>query len=182
MILSKTSAGGERTIHGVEMEDGTVLTADNILSGCSPYTTFIELMGDNKPIINELNSNPIHKKEKESVKSGHTKNSELPQEFVHHLQHTDFSCGAFKSNCAVDRLPNFTCYPSPLDGKPGPMHMGEKKTLSIILPFSFSSFPISVNFFYFFNFLIFTILVLQIFNNIYINFCLYCYFHRNDSF
>ena len=120
-----TSTGGEHTIHGVEMEDGTVLTADNILSGCSPYTTFIELMGEDKPTINEneSNSNPNHMKESEV--SDRPENIELPQEFVHHLQHTDFSCGAFKINCAVDRLPNFTCYPSPLDGKPGPMHMGE---------------------------------------------------------
>jgi phytoene dehydrogenase-like protein len=34
------------------------------------------------------------------------------------------SCGAFKINCAVDSLPNFTCYPSPLDGSVGPMHRG----------------------------------------------------------
>ncbi len=33
-------------------------------------------------------------------------------------------CGAFKINCAVDRLPNFECYPSPSDGSPGPMHFG----------------------------------------------------------
>lgn len=119
------------------MEDGTVLTADNILSGCSPYTTFIELMGGNKPIIDEINSNPLHKDESGNEKAGHTENNELPQEFVHHLQHTDFSCGALKINCAVDRLPNFTCYPSPLDGKPGPMHMGKKRTLPNILLFSF---------------------------------------------
>jgi phytoene dehydrogenase-like protein len=36
----------------------------------------------------------------------------------------DFSCGAFKINCAVDKLPNFLCYPSPADGKPGRMHRG----------------------------------------------------------
>ena len=33
-------------------------------------------------------------------------------------------CGAFKINCAVDRLPNFSCYPSPADGKVGPQHIG----------------------------------------------------------
>lgn len=36
----------------------------------------------------------------------------------------DFSCGAFKINCAIDKLPNFTCYPSPADGSAGPMHRG----------------------------------------------------------
>jgi phytoene dehydrogenase-like protein len=36
----------------------------------------------------------------------------------------DFSCGAFKINCAVNELPNFTCFPSPKDGSVGPMHRG----------------------------------------------------------
>ena len=36
----------------------------------------------------------------------------------------DFSCGAFKINCAIKSLPNFTCFPSPMNGTPGPMHMG----------------------------------------------------------
>lgn len=111
------------------MVDGTVLTADNILSGCSPYTTFIELMCENKektlnrPISDDLNNTSNHRNIRE--KSEQTENNELPPEFVHHLQHTDFSCGAFKINCAVDRLPDFTCYPSPIDGRPGPMHMGK---------------------------------------------------------
>lgn len=33
-------------------------------------------------------------------------------------------CGAFKINCAVDKLPNFECYPSSPDGLPGPQHRG----------------------------------------------------------
>lgn len=37
---------------------------------------------------------------------------------------TDFTCGALKINCAIDKLPNFTCYPSPPGGLAGPMHMG----------------------------------------------------------
>jgi phytoene dehydrogenase-like protein len=36
----------------------------------------------------------------------------------------DYSCGAFKINCAVDKLPNFLCYPSPSNGTAGPMHKG----------------------------------------------------------
>lgn len=40
------------------------------------------------------------------------------------ILYLEFACGAFKINCAVDKLPNFTCYPSPADGSPGPMHMG----------------------------------------------------------
>lgn len=44
--------------------------------------------------------------------------------FVHAFSLADFACGAFKINCAIDKLPNFTCYPSPPDGSAGPMHMG----------------------------------------------------------
>lgn len=36
----------------------------------------------------------------------------------------DYSCASFKINCAVDRLPNFSCMPSPSDGTPGVMHRG----------------------------------------------------------
>jgi len=48
----------------------------------------------------------------------------VPKDFLHHIRFTDFSCGAFKINCAVDKLPNFTCFPSPSDGSVGPMHRG----------------------------------------------------------
>lgn len=33
-------------VYGVEMQDGTVIEAGAILSGCSPYHTFLELMPD----------------------------------------------------------------------------------------------------------------------------------------
>ena len=36
----------------------------------------------------------------------------------------DAGCGAFKINCAVDRLPEFACMPNPPGGAPGPQHMG----------------------------------------------------------
>ena len=32
----------------------------------------------------------------------------------------DYSCQCFKINVAVDRLPNFACYPTAADGQPGP--------------------------------------------------------------
>lgn len=43
---------------------------------------------------------------------------------VNSLLLIEYSCGAFKINCALSKLPNFACFPSPSDGKPGPMHMG----------------------------------------------------------
>ena len=36
----------------------------------------------------------------------------------------DYSCGSMKINCVVNSLPNFSCFPSPADGSPGPMHVG----------------------------------------------------------
>lgn len=48
--------------------------------------------------------------------SGYAEESPLPKDFQHHIRFADYSCGAIKINCAVDRLPNFECYPSPADG------------------------------------------------------------------
>lgn len=48
--------------------------------------------------------------------SGYAEESPLPRDFQHHIRFTDYSCGAVKINCAVDRLPNFECFPSPADG------------------------------------------------------------------
>lgn len=101
------------------MADGTVLTADNILTGCSPYHTFAELMGDQKE-NNKMNSKTNTPKNTENFE-----NNCKFDDFSHHVKSTDFSCGAFKINCAVDKLPNFTCYPSPEGGEPGPMHRGK---------------------------------------------------------
>ena len=81
---------------GVEMEDGSILTADIIVSGCSPHHTFLDLVT----------------------------NAAVPNDFIKHLETADISCGAMKINCAIDKLPNFLCYPSPENGESGPMHRG----------------------------------------------------------
>eukprot|EP01034_Spumella_vulgaris_P021985 gene21985-28072_t len=95
---------GDRAV-GVRMDDGSELFADTILSGTTPYHTFMELLpGLARGGVEEVNP--------------------VPPDFTHHIRHADYSCGAFKINCAVDRLPNFSCYPSPADGSPGPMHKG----------------------------------------------------------
>lgn len=97
-----TNATVKKIIHendkaiGVEMEDGSIITADVIVSGCSTHHTFLELL-DAKAI---------------------------PSSFIKHLETADLTCGAMKINCALDRLPNFTCMPSPSDGSAGPMHKG----------------------------------------------------------
>lgn len=87
-------------VGGVIMADGSRITADNVLSGVSPYHTFVELMADPDT------------------------SRQIPKDFLKHIRYTDFACAAFKINIAVNKLPNFACYPSPADGRPGPMHCG----------------------------------------------------------
>ena len=36
----------------------------------------------------------------------------LPRDFVTHIRHTDYECGALKINIAVNKLPNFVCCPT----------------------------------------------------------------------
>lgn len=83
-------------VTGVEMDDGTIIHADVIVSATSPHHTFLELISDKS----------------------------LPKDFTKHLETADLNCAAMKINCAIDKLPNFTCFPSPIDGTPGPMHKG----------------------------------------------------------
>jgi len=99
------------------MQDGTVLEAKKaILSNANPYHTFLELMPG------------LARDSGESEAAG--EESPLPPEFQHHIRFADYSCGSFKINCAIDKLPNFTCYPSPSEKDseghplPGPQHRG----------------------------------------------------------
>jgi phytoene dehydrogenase-like protein len=97
-----------KCVRGVQMQDGSEIHSDIVLAGCTPYHTFMELL----PGL--------------SADSGHpdAMSSPIPNDFTHHIRFSDYSCGAFKINCAVNKLPNFACYPSPPDGSPGPMHKG----------------------------------------------------------
>lgn len=92
---------GNGAVRGVELEDGTKLESDYILSGTTPYHTFIELI----PGLS-ASENP------------------LPRDFVHHIRFADYSCQCFKINLACSSLPNFECFPSSPDGRPGPQHRG----------------------------------------------------------
>lgn len=87
------------------MNDGSVLSAKTVLSNATPYHTFLELL----PGL--------------ARDSGAVEESPLPADFQHHIRFADYSCGAFKINCAVDRLPQFTCMPTE-PGVPGPQHRG----------------------------------------------------------
>jgi len=94
------------------MQDGSELHADIVLSNATPYHTFLELL----PGL--------------ARDSGFNEESPLPRDFAHHIRFADYSCGALKINCAVDRLPNFLCHPNSgqkdKDGHeiPGPQHRG----------------------------------------------------------
>ena len=103
------------------MMDGSVLTADTVLTGCSPYHTFVELMNEKNIFYDDQET----KKNEEKISANNSGNEEM-NNFLNHIKHTDFSCGAFKINCAVNKLPNFSCFPSPIGGEVGPMHRGEE--------------------------------------------------------
>ena len=100
----RCDAGVERIVskdgrvRGVALDDGTFVEADVVVSNANPHHTFTELM------------------DSASILDG--------GEFLDRLRQIDYKCGAMKINLAVDRLPDFTCCPSPPDGSPGPQHRG----------------------------------------------------------
>lgn len=83
-------------VTGVHLDDDTVLESDFVLSGTTPYHTFLELL----PGL-DVARNP------------------LPADFVQHIRFADYSCQAFKINMACDALPDFACFPTGADGLPG---------------------------------------------------------------
>eukprot|EP00397_Hematodinium_sp_SG-2012_P020184 GEMP01020781.1.p1 GENE.GEMP01020781.1~~GEMP01020781.1.p1 ORF type:complete len:433 (+),score=91.02 GEMP01020781.1:406-1704(+) len=80
---------------GVRLADGTELRANVVVSNCNPYHTFVELMDQTEEVA------PI----------------------AHRVKHSEWSCGSFKINCAVDKLPRFRCVENVLP-HPGPQHRG----------------------------------------------------------
>eukprot|EP01038_Epipyxis_sp_PR26KG_P005498 gene5498-7611_t len=112
---SLNSSTNNNRVTGVELDDGTVVHGDIILSGCSPYHTFLELLPSLSHVSGYYDTNNNEYEPQQAP---------LPDDFTQHIRFSDYSCGAFKINLAVNKLPNFTCYPSPKDGSPGPMHRG----------------------------------------------------------
>eukprot|EP00638_Chattonella_subsalsa_P017957 CAMPEP_0117863124 /NCGR_PEP_ID=MMETSP0950-20121206/5402_1 /TAXON_ID=44440 /ORGANISM="Chattonella subsalsa, Strain CCMP2191" /LENGTH=561 /DNA_ID=CAMNT_0005713849 /DNA_START=54 /DNA_END=1737 /DNA_ORIENTATION=+ len=87
---------GNGTAIGVKA-NGNILTAKYaVLLGCNPFHGFFDLLDQDAP---------------------------LPRSFRDHIFHADYSCGAFKINCAVDELPNFESAPT-INGKVGKQHCG----------------------------------------------------------
>jgi phytoene dehydrogenase-like protein len=101
--VKKILYDSNQTVYGVELDDGTKLTAKIIVSNTTPYHTFLELLPGYQVL--QKNSN------------------DLPFDFAKHIRFADYSCGAFKINCAIDRLPNHTCCPNKTSD-PEPQHIG----------------------------------------------------------
>ena len=82
-------------VEGVRMRGGAVLRASTVLAACTPHHVFAELLPQGS----------------------------LPPAFEKHVAHTDYSCGAFKVNLALSRLPRYACLPD-TGGAAGPQHVG----------------------------------------------------------
>jgi phytoene dehydrogenase-like protein len=87
-----------KNAHGVILSDGNILNGDKIISNCTPYTTYQKFL--DKTIFENL-----------------------PYDFQEKIESIDYTSATFKINLAVDRIPNFKCYPS-VNNKPGPQHRG----------------------------------------------------------
>ena len=114
---STTNSAADKRVIGVVV-NGTPIEASVVISAVTPYMTFLEMGSFSS------SSSSSSKAPGTGSASPVAIPSPLPKPFLHHLRHTDYSCGAMKINLAVNRLPNFSCYPSPADGVPGPMHRG----------------------------------------------------------
>lgn len=84
---------------GVVVDGEFIPCKHAVLMGCNPHHGFLDLLGGNSCEL-------------------------LPGDFVRHIAHVDYSCGAMKINCAVRELPNFLCMPTDPSGQPGPHHRG----------------------------------------------------------
>jgi phytoene dehydrogenase-like protein len=89
---------------GVQLSDGSRLTAPTVVSGVSPFRTYLELLRSSS--VPESFSGALSE----------TSASPISQGLQERIAHTDHSCGAFKINLAVSKLPGFLCCP-PGDGE-----------------------------------------------------------------
>jgi phytoene dehydrogenase-like protein len=115
-------------VTGVELADGTQLYADVVLSGASPYHTFMELLpglvADSAGAGANATTASGGAASGGAMGVGAGGGSPLPGDFQRQVRALDHQCGAFKINLAVDRLPNFECLPNAPDGSAGPQHQG----------------------------------------------------------
>lgn len=103
--MNKTPKEPQQRAVGVRLLDGTEIRAKRVISGCTPYQTFLEMM-------------PFEKKAGTSI-----------NDFSQHVRWQDNGCGAFKVNCALRELPDFLCLRNEIclktgRAKVGPQHRG----------------------------------------------------------
>lgn len=84
-------------VTGVRLEDGTLIKARAVVAGCAPQHLLKDLLPEALP---------------EDMKP-----------FRKRVLDQDATCGAFKINLAINKIPDFLCCPN-VDGKPGPQHRG----------------------------------------------------------
>ncbi|KAJ8537362.1 hypothetical protein ON010_g13237 [Phytophthora cinnamomi] len=85
-------------VRGVRLESGEIVESDYVLSNASPVTTMLDLVDKN----------------------------DLPGDVITHFKRTwNSESASTKINVALDRLPNFSCFPNGEDGNtPMPNHYG----------------------------------------------------------
>lgn len=98
-IVSSIIIGKGKKAEGIVLSDGSEIKSKIVVSACDPDKTFLRFVNDKYPDV-------------------------LPEKFRKRIESINYNSATFKINLAVDKLPNFTCYPNSQDGKPGPQHYG----------------------------------------------------------
>jgi phytoene dehydrogenase-like protein len=83
-------------VRGVALEDGSEIEAGRVASNADAHVTFLRLLDS----------------------------AELPGDFIQAVRGIDYSSASLKINVALSELPNFTAFPTPSSGAPGPQHRG----------------------------------------------------------
>uniref|UniRef100_A0A7S2TK82 Amine oxidase domain-containing protein n=1 Tax=Lotharella oceanica TaxID=641309 RepID=A0A7S2TK82_9EUKA len=96
---------------GVRLDSGEVVTAKQaVVSNLTPFQTMVQLLPD---AASRAQCEGSEMKEKKDLSA-----------YCEHIRGADYTCGSFKINCALDKLPNFACLPNHEAGSPGPQHRG----------------------------------------------------------
>ena len=96
--VAELLVGADGSAGGVRLKGGETIRAKKVLATVTPFRLFKELLPPAAAAA-------------------------LPPAFSAHIGSADYSCGAFKINLALSRLPQYTCMP-PNHGRPQPCHMG----------------------------------------------------------
>ena len=104
IVTSGGGGGGGARAEGVELVDGSGVAARRVVSGCTPYHTYMELLP--------------------GFACSQGSDATLPRDFATHVRFGEHGCGAFKINLAVSSLPDFFCARNDGSGAAGPQHLG----------------------------------------------------------